>query len=83
MEKTFLYCGEWFRPLRKMTKAEREQPLDALHGKLSRYSNEELESYWDLNEFYKVADSDADIYVWKGKFVIPSWDTFYILIGWL
>ena len=84
MENTsFYYNGEWFKPFRKMTKAEREQPLSSLEGKLSRFSNEEFETYWDLQEFCDKANSDADLFWWHGKLVMPAWDTFYILTGWL
>ena len=83
MNKPFFYNGEWFRPYRKMTKAEREQPLSAVEEKLSRFTNEEFEAYWDLNEFYRKAQSDADLFWWKGRLVMPAWDTFFIVNGWL
>lgn len=79
----FNYCGEWFRPFRKMTKAEREQSLNSLEEKMTRYCNEEFESYWDLNEFFSKAKCDADLFWWRGCLIMPSWDTFYILSGWL
>jgi hypothetical protein len=83
MVKRFTYNGERFMPYRKMTKWEREQPLSSLEGKLSRYANAEFEAYWDLDEFHKAAQSDADLYWWNGKLVMPGWDTVYILNGWL
>ena len=83
MENGFSFNGQWFRPYRKMTKAEREKPLNSLEEKMTRFCNEEFESYWDLNEFYRKAQSDADLFWWHGRLVIPSWDTFYILNAWL
>ena len=83
MAKGFAYNGEWFTPFRKMTKAEREQPLDAVQDKMIRYSNEEFEKYWDLIDFEYASQTDADLFWWNGKLVIPSWDTIYILNGWL
>ena len=83
MEQGFSYNGQWFRPFRKMTKAEREQPLNSLEGKMTRYCNAEFEAYWDIDEFYRSAHSDADLFWWKGNLVMPSFDTFYILSAWL
>ena len=83
MNKRFSYNGQWFSPFRKMTKAEREQSLNSLEGKMTRFCDKEFESYWDLQDFYSKAHSDADLFWWKGKLVIPSWDTFYILSTWL
>ena len=83
MDKSFNYNGEWFRPYRKLTQAERERPLSSIQDKLIRYSNEEFEKYWDLEEFCATAHSDADLYFWKGKVVMPSWNTFFVVNGWL
>ena len=83
MTTTFRYNGETFREFRSMTKAERERPLEVLQEKLVRYSNVEFEKYWNLDEFYKKAQTDANLFWWKGKLVMPSWDTFYIVNGWL
>ena len=84
MENGFSYNGEFFRPCRKLTQSEREQPLNAVEDKIQRYCNEEFEAYWDLNEFFEKAQSDADLYWWHGRLVLPSWDTFYVVNGyWL
>lgn len=83
MDTSFCYNGQWFRPYRKLTQAEREKPLNTAEGKLSRYCDEEFEKYWDLQEFYKQAHSDADLFWWHGKLIMPSWDTFFILLAWL
>ena len=81
MAKGFNYNGEWFTPYRKLTKAEREQPLRGIEDKLLRYSNEEFEAYWDMMEFFRVSKSDANLFWWKGKVIMPSLDTFYIING--
>lgn len=81
--KAFNYNGQWFTPYRKMTCSEREQPLSAVEGKLSRFADGEFESYWDLDEFQKASKTDADLYWWRGQLVMPGWDTFYILNTWL
>ena len=83
MKKSFNYNGEWFTPFRKLTQTEREQPLNSVEDKLVRYSDEEFEKYWDLMDFVRVSRSDADLFWWKGKLVLPSWDTIYIVNGWL
>ena len=85
MNKSFNYNGEWFTPYRKLTKVERERPLSAVEDTmpLSRFSNEEFEKYWDLMEFLQASHSDANLFWWNGKIVMPSWDTFYIVNGWL
>lgn len=83
MDNSFKYNGQWFRPYRKLTKAERERPLDVIQEKLIRFSNEEFEEYWNLMEFSKASGTDADLFWWKGKLVMPSWDTFYIVNGWI
>lgn len=82
-DTSFYFNGERFVPYRRMTQAEREQPLSSLEGKLSRYANAEFEAYWDLREFREASRSDADLFFWKGKLILPSWDTFYIVNGWL
>ncbi|MBP5782425.1 MAG: hypothetical protein J6W04_02685 [Bacteroidales bacterium] len=79
----FNYNGEWFRPYRKLTRSEREQPLSSVEDKLTRFADEEFEELWDLQEFYRKSHSDADLFWWHGRMVIPSWDTFYILNNWL
>ena len=81
--KSFNYNGEWFTPFRKLTQAEREQPLSAIEDKLIRYSNEEFEKYWDLLEFKAKSRGDANLFWWNGKLILPSWDTIYIVNGWL
>ena len=78
---SFKYCGETFRPYRKLTKAEREQPASVAREKLQRYYNETLEAQWDLNEFYEAAQSDCDLFFWKGKVILPTWDSFFFVIG--
>ena len=79
----FNYNGEWFVPYRRMTKAEREQPLSAMEGKLTRYTDEEFEKQWDMDEFFEKSHSDADLFWWHGRLVLPSWDTFFVVNGWL
>ena len=80
---SFQYNGEWFTPFRKMTQTEREQPLENIREKMIRFSNEEFEKYWDMDEFYQKAKGSADLFWWHGKLILPGWDTFYILNGWL
>ena len=82
MENSFNYHGQWFKPYRHFTKQEREQSVSEIRGKLERFTNEEFEKYWDCNEFADLGNN-ADLYWWHGKVVIPGWDTFYIVSGWL
>ena len=83
MNEPFVYNGERFKPYRKMTKAEREQPLENIHEKIFRYYNEEFEKNWDLEEFTRTSKSDADFFWWRGKLIIPGWDSIYYINGWL
>jgi len=79
--KSFKYLGETFRPYRKLTDREREQPASVAREKLMRYYNDALEAEWDLNDFYEQAKSDADLFWWRGKIILPAFDTFFIVLG--
>ncbi|MBQ6503201.1 MAG: hypothetical protein IJI57_04740 [Flexilinea sp.] len=81
--ESFSYNGEWFKPFRKFTKSEREQPLSAVEGKLTRYSDEEFENQWNMADFYRKSHSDADLFWWHGRLILPSWDTFFFVNQWL
>lgn len=80
-DTSFKYLGETFRPYRKLTQAEREQPSCIAREKLQRYYNERLEAEWDLDAFYAAAHSDADLFWWKGRLILPAWDSFFFVIG--
>ena len=81
MKDTFKYCGETFRPFRKLTEAERSQPSSVAREKLQKYYNDALEAEWDLDGFYEAAHSDCDLFFWKGKVILPSTDSFFFVIN--
>ena len=78
----FNYNGEWFKPYRKMTKAERERPLCAMEGQLTRYTDEEFEKQWNMADFYRKSGTDADLFWWHGRLILPSWDKFFFVNQW-